>query len=113
MQLYAELDRVAGAGVAGCVGGDCTGCTFVHSVWARRRFPFGAGFILGVYVTVLVTTSRICLTLLVEGFEARQSVEYRALRAASQSNGERTDRALKGERTVGESTAETAGDWGT
>lgn len=64
-------------------------------------------------MTVLVTTSRICLTLLVAGFEARQSVEYRALRAASQSNGERTERALKGERAMGESIAETAGDLGT
>lgn len=60
--------------------------------------PFGAGFILGVYVTVRVTTSRMCFTLVLEGFLA--SFNLLALRAASQSNTEWTDLALKGERTV-------------
>jgi hypothetical protein len=63
-----------------------------------------------------VTTSRICLTLLLDGLEALQSCEYRAFRAASQSNGERTDLALNGDRAValrGESRLETAGETGT
>lgn len=69
------------------------------------RFPFGAGAIFGVYVTVLVTTSRICLTevrptcLLALEF----SIAARARSAASQSKCEvlpPTDRAENGERAV-------------
>lgn len=77
------------------------------------RFPLGAGSILGVYVTVLVTTSRICLTL-VPFFSQRlecpgagpalvgpgaTSVYLFALSAASQSKGLLTLLALHGERT--------------
>lgn len=78
--------------------------------------PFGAGLIRGVYVTVRVTTSRICRTLLLVGLCALQSWEYRAFNAASQSKGDRTDLALKGDRIValrGESRLEAAGDDGT
>jgi hypothetical protein len=64
-QVQVELDRVPAAGP-----------------WAFEQFecvllllPFGAGSILGVYVTVLVTTSRICLTLLFDDFVALQSCE--------------------------------------
>lgn len=97
-----------------------------HSV--LRLLPLGAGFMRGVYVTVRVTTSRMCRTLRfadeVEDDEALVALQlscvYRpALSAASQSNGERTDRALKGERAcvdalMGESSAgmPVAGDGG-
>jgi hypothetical protein len=77
--------------------------------------PFGAGAILGVYVTVLVTTSRMCRTLVREAFCFFSS--RRALRAASQSNTEWTGLALKGDRAVlalnGESILETLGLGGT
>jgi hypothetical protein len=66
-------------------------------------------------VTVLVTTSLICRTLLAEDLVALQSCEYRALRAASQSNGDRTDLALNGDLAValmGESSVDMAGDGG-
>lgn len=62
-----------------------------------------------------MTTSLICRTLLCEGFVALESCEYRALSAASQSNGERTDLALQGDLAValmGDSNMETAGDGG-
>lgn len=77
------------------------------------RFPLGAGSILGVYVTVRVTTSRICLTL-VPLFSHRlecpgagpalvgpgpTSVYLFAFSAASQSKGLLTLLALHGERT--------------
>lgn len=57
-----------------------------------------------------------CLTLFPVGFVALQSAEYRALRADSQSNGDRTDLALNGDRAValrGESRLDTAGETGT
>lgn len=81
-----------------------------------RLLPFGAGAILGVYVTVLVTTSRMCRTLVREDFCFFSS--RRALRAASQSNtDEWTGLALKGDRTVlaliGESIFDTLGLGGT
>lgn len=80
-----------------------------------RLFPLGAGAILGVYVTVLVTTSLICRTLVREVF-CFFSIK-RALRAASQSNTEWTGLALKGDRTVlaliGESMLDTLGLGGT
>lgn len=64
-----------------------------------RLLPFGAGAILGVYVTVLVTTSRMCRTLVREDFCFFSS--RRAFRAASQSNtDECTGLALKGDRAV-------------
>lgn len=50
-------------------------------------------------MTVLVTTSRMCRTLVRDGLCFLAS-EKRAFRAASQSNTERTDRALKGDLTV-------------
>ena len=56
-----------------------------------------------------------CLTLFAEDLLALQSCEYRAFRAASQSKGERTDRALNGDRAValrGESKLDIAGDGG-
>lgn len=79
-------------------------------------FPLGAGSILGVYVTVLVTTSRMCLTLVPHFFSHRwaggpalvggstalllDTSAYRlAFNAASQSKGLLTLRALNGERT--------------
>lgn len=77
--------------------------------------PFGAGSILGVYVTVLVTTSRICRTLFADDFCALQSCAYLDFNAASQSNGDRTDLALNGDRAValnGESRVDTAGEGG-
>lgn len=74
-------------------------------------FPLGAGSILGVYVTVLVTTSRMCRTF-VPFFSHRlewmgpalvgaglTSAYLLAFRAASQSKGLLTLRALKGDRT--------------
>lgn len=75
--------------------------------------PLGAGSILGVYVTVLVTTSLMWRTLVLL-FSQRvlpcppwpgcfMSVYRLALSAASQSKGLLTLRALNGERT-GEST---------
>lgn len=88
------------------------------SSFSFLRFPLGAGSILGVYVTVLVTTSRICLTL-VPFFSHRlecpaggpalvgagpTSVYLFALSAASQSKGLLTLLALHGDRT-GVSTA--------
>lgn len=105
------------------------------------RLPLGAGPILGVYVTVLVTTSRMWRTLVLESRFCCWAAEVgvpgtapavlgvldaaaaapvgsayrRALRAASQSNGDRTERALQGER--GESRfaqlLERAGEGGT
>lgn len=82
----------------------------------------GAGAILGVYVTVLVTTSRICRILDRDSFfacpppgvvavvaadvggscvagrlEPGVSAKRLDLRAASQSNGDLTDAALKGD----------------
>ena len=84
--------------------------------------PLGAGAILGVYVTVLVTTSRMCRMLDldsrlacpgvvgapgpgrpgVSGAAGRfvppgVSANLRDLRAASQSKGDRTDAALSGD----------------
>ena len=56
-----------------------------------------------------------CLTLFDEDLLARQSCEYRALSACSQSKGDRTDLALKGDRAValmGESSVDRAGDAG-
>ena len=86
------------------------------------RLPLGAGSMRGVYVTVLVTTSRMCRTLLRDAPLVQlcagptagllASAYLRALRAASQSNGERTERALKGDR-IGESRFPAAGDGGT
>ena len=83
-------------------------------------FPLGAGSILGVYVTVLVTTSLMCRTLVLL-FSHRVlpcapwlgfiSVYRLAFRAASQSKGLLTLLALNGERT-GESTLLTAGEGG-
>ncbi len=84
------------------------------------RFPFGAGFMRGVYVTVLVTTSRICrmldldslfacvgvlgqLAVGVSGCAGRLqpdpwvSVKRRVLSAFSQSKGECTEAALNGD----------------
>lgn len=56
-------------------------------------------------------------TLLFVGLCALQSGEYRAFSAASQSNGDRADRALKGDLAMlalrGESMVDTAGDDGT
>lgn len=78
-----------------------------------RLLPFGAGFILGVgwYVTVRVTTSRICLTLVLAGcffFSANL-----ALRAASQSKTDWTDLALNGDLALmGDAPCETAGEGG-
>lgn len=67
-------------------------------------------------MTVLVTTSLICLTLFPEDLVALLSCEYRAFKAASQSNGERTDLALNGDLAVvalrGESRLDSAGDGG-
>lgn len=66
-------------------------------------------------MTVLVTTSLMCCTLLLEDLVALQSCEYRDLRAASQSKGERTDLALNGdlmEALMGESSVDMAGDGG-
>ena len=62
-----------------------------------------------------MTTSLTCLTLFADDLAALESCEYRAFRAASQSKGERTDRALKGDLTValrGESRLESEGDGG-
>jgi hypothetical protein len=60
-----------------------------------------------------VTTSRICLTLVLEGFLVSAS---RTLRAASQSKGECSDLALKGDLAVlalsGEQTLDRAGEGG-
>ena len=82
----------------------------VHST--RRRLPLGAGSILGVYVTVLVTTSRMCRTLGRDDLCFLASAN-RAFKAASQSKTECTDRALNGDLTVlaliGESKLEMAG----
>lgn len=66
-------------------------------------------------MTVLVTTSLICCTLLFVDLVALQSCEYRAFRAASQSKGERTDLALNGDRAValmGDSNVDMAGEGG-
>lgn len=66
-------------------------------------------------MTVLVTTSLICRTLLLEDLVALQSCAYRDLSAASQSNGERTDLALNGDlidALMGESNVDMAGDGG-
>lgn len=64
------------------------------------------------YVTVLVTTSRICRTLVRDGLCFLRS-KRRALRAASQSTTECTDRALKGDLMAlalsGDSRLDTAG----
>lgn len=86
-----------------------------------RRLPLGAGPILGVYVTVLVTTSRMCrmldLVSLLVGplaldvpvgpspgvsgaagrFEPEVSANFLDLRAASQSKGDFTEAALRGD----------------
>lgn len=54
-------------------------------------------------------------TLLLEALVALQSCEYLALRAASQSNGDRTDLALKGDLAValiGDSSVDIAGEGG-
>lgn len=92
--------RIGGSYFKGCV---------VYSTF--RLLPLGAGAIRGVYVTVRVTTSRMCRTLVLDFcfFSAK-----RALRAASQSKTELgTGRALKGDRAVeavnGESKLETVG----
>lgn len=81
-------------------------------------FPLGAGDILGVYVTVLVTISLTCLTLDRVDFGDLIS-KYLPLLFRSQSNGERALRALKGERMAdvavalnGDSAAENAGEGG-
>jgi len=78
----------------------------------------GAGDILGVYVTVLVTISLTCLTLDREAFGDFMS-KYLPLLLRSQSNGDRALRALKGERIAdvafalrGDSAAEKAGEDG-
>lgn len=83
------------------------------------RFPLGAGAIRGVYVTVLVTTSRMCRmldresllacpgvpgtpTVGVSGsagrFEPGASASLLDLRAASQSKTDFTDAVLSGDR---------------
>lgn len=54
-----------------------------------------------------------CRTLLADDFCALQSCAYLDFNAASQSNDDRTDLALNGDRAValnGESTVDTAGD---
>lgn len=92
------------------------------------RFPLGAGSILGVYMTVIVTTSRIC-RILVPFFSQRlecpgagpalvgpcpgTSVYRRALSAASQSKGLLTVRALHGVRTTTTGLSTAAGLGGT
>lgn len=67
-------------------------------------------------MTVRVTTSRICRTLLLVGLCALQSCEYRAFSAASQSKCDLVDRALNGDRIEalkGDSMVDIAGDGGT
>lgn len=74
----------------------------IYSIFLR--FPFGAGLIRGVYVTVRVTislTSR-CTVLV---FLGDLTSKYLPLRAESQSYGDRVPRALRalnGERTAEE-----------
>jgi hypothetical protein len=76
----------------------------------------GAGLILGVYVTVRVTISRIWRTLERDVFGDLIS-QYRPLLLKSQSNGERALLALNGDRTaevalMGESAPQNSGDGG-
>lgn len=72
---HAEFDLVVVGGIdsPAAAAAAFMACDFEHSV--LLLFPFGAGFILGVYVTVLVTTSLMCRTLLFEALVALQSCE--------------------------------------
>ena len=75
----------------------------------------GAGSIRGVYVTVLVMTSRTCRTLVLDLLQLcvdLASANLLALRAASQSKGDRTDRALKGDMTGVSPALDAAGEGG-
>ena len=84
-----------------------------HSTFLR--LPLGAGSIRGVYVTVRVMTSRTCRTLVLDLLQLwldLASANLLAFRAASQSNGDRTDLALKGDMMGVSPGLDAAGDGG-